>query len=456
MGIKILNNKKLYRDIVINNKLYRGSRDAGRKRNINYITSIFPDNYFSNKTVLDIGCAGGAICFYTALQGCKIATGIERDNEKISCANQIKKENNIGNVRFLELDIQDFLNRNKEKFDIVFALNILHHMENPFLFLKEISQIAQEAICIETPTKSIYGFKTHRVVKPWNQDYTAFMENNGFDLRKKFTSGDDGEKFYGGKRMAYLFEVNREKKAKLKQLEKYRKYREECKNYIYSNRYFLPGGPDNLISHLKKLLKEGTIDRYSNFLFLGPSASGKTHLYCTQVEKEKRVKKIFQYREKLDEFLNPNQEKHNIFSHLAPNYNLDEAIAILRKHPRIICIICFCDFNTHVMRLLERERMRRGSRISIPGYDKPLQYDYIGLMEKLARYNIKYFIVDTGWGHDTLYEKYYGGNPNSFIEILRRELDPFIYFLKQREFKKFRAYLARRINKIIKFKRTKK
>lgn len=224
----ILENKKLYRDIVINNKLYRGSRDTARKRNINYITAIFPDKYFLNKTVLDLGCAGGAICFHAALQGCKLAVGVDKDNENISCATQIKDEHNIGNIGFFNLDLYDFLVGNKEKFDVIFALNILHHVDKPLALLRDVCRTAQEAICIETPVGDIFDPELGRVVKSRNQDYITFMGNYGFDLKREFVSGKDSKNFFGGERVVYLFEVNEEKRSKLEQLEKYREYRDEC------------------------------------------------------------------------------------------------------------------------------------------------------------------------------------------------------------------------------------
>ena len=93
-------------------------------------------------------------------------------------------------------------------------------------------------------------------MKSRNQDYAAFMENSGFNLRKESISGRDSRNFYGGERIIYLFEVNREKKNKLEQLEKYRKYRDEYKDYIYSNSSFLPVASDNLIDCLRNSQKK--------------------------------------------------------------------------------------------------------------------------------------------------------------------------------------------------------
>jgi SAM-dependent methyltransferase len=445
--IVILENKKLYRDIVIDDKLYRGSRDTGRKRSIDYITSIFPNDYFLNKTVLDLGCAGGAICFHTALQGCRLAVGIEKDDGSINSAVQIMNEHNIGNVKFLKSDVCDFLAENKENFDVVFALNILHHIDKPFAFLRHVCRVAQEAICMETPVDDIFEPGLGRVIKSQNQKYIAFMGNNGFDLRRDFISGRDSKNFFGGERVVYLFEANREKKSKLEQLEKYRKYRDDCKDYIYSKPYFLNVSSNDLNPYLKKLLHEGSIDKHSNFLLLGPNGSGKSYIYL-KVEERKRLKKVFENIELLDDFLHPDGEKCNMFSHVVPGRDLDGPLDRLREHPKIICIICFCDFDTHIARLLERERVRAGTYQKISDYDEPLQYDYIALIEKLQWHNVKFFVIDTGYGHDTVYEDYLGKTPlykkyerfiplpDPFIEKIGKRIDYFIYLFKHMQFKR--------------------
>ena len=181
---------------------------------------------------------------------------------------------------------------------------------------------------------------------------------------------------------------------------------------------------------------------------------GKSYIYL-KARENRRAHKVFEHAENLDEFLNPDEERHNMFSYIVPGHDLDDVIARLKEHPKITCIICFCDFDTHVARLLERERIREGTMITISGRDQPLQYDYIALIERLAHFNIKYFIVDTGYGHDTSYERYLGRIPwykkyqnsvpllrNSLVQVMARWLDNLMYFLKRRQFKRMARLLV--------------
>jgi len=67
---------------------------------------------------------------------------------------------------------------------------------------------------------------------------------------------------------------------------------------------------------------------------------------------------------------------------------------------------------------------------------------------KARTYNVKFFIIDTGYGRDTSYEKYYGKIPlykkyedllpipNSFIEEIGKQIDYFTYLFKHRYFKR--------------------
>lgn len=139
---------KLYRKFKLSGKSYVGTEDK-HKRDTMYILDLFPENFFRDKTILDIGCAGGAICF---LAGAKSATGIDTNKERVAAANKIKKENEIESIDFICGNVNEWYKG--QFFDCVFLLNVLHHEKDPSILL---NKLRCKYICIEHPVKGYFS-----------------------------------------------------------------------------------------------------------------------------------------------------------------------------------------------------------------------------------------------------------------------------------------------------------
>lgn len=119
---------------------------------------------FENKTILDIGCCYGYFSFKIEEQNAKEITSLERCKEIINIAEKIRflkkskiilKEGEIENILF------------KKHFDIILALNMLHHVKNISKALDNIFSmgdciifeilLAQEKIILESGEK--WGFR---------------------------------------------------------------------------------------------------------------------------------------------------------------------------------------------------------------------------------------------------------------------------------------------------------
>jgi SAM-dependent methyltransferase len=181
----ILNDVKLYRTIKINNKKYLGSKDK-RVRDIVYIVNLFPSNWFDGKTVLDVGCAGGAICFAVSPM-VREAIGIDISWKRIAAAYKIARENAVSNVWFYPQNINDCYMAN---FDCIFLLNVLHHEKDPTILLGRCCSSAKEYVCIEHPRKGYfssndaYAASEKKNICDW-KDVEAFVLSHGFKLATK-------------------------------------------------------------------------------------------------------------------------------------------------------------------------------------------------------------------------------------------------------------------------------
>jgi 2-polyprenyl-6-hydroxyphenyl methylase/3-demethylubiquinone-9 3-methyltransferase len=97
-------------------------------------------NTYEGLDILDVGCGGGLVCEPMARLGGSV-TGIDADENAIAVAQEHAKEE--------ELDINyqatssDELVQSEQKFDVVLALEIIEHVDNPDLFVKSVMDLCK-------------------------------------------------------------------------------------------------------------------------------------------------------------------------------------------------------------------------------------------------------------------------------------------------------------------------
>ena len=147
---------KTYRIINVNGVSYLG-KDSNKKRTSNYIIEAAGGHeYFTNKKVLDLACASGAILFEIK-DVIKSAIGVDVDLKKLKTGQEIIAENQIENISLHEMRLEKYLSHNDKKFDCIFLLNILHHLPRPVDILRLAAELSEDTICIEAPEKGFYN-----------------------------------------------------------------------------------------------------------------------------------------------------------------------------------------------------------------------------------------------------------------------------------------------------------
>lgn len=192
---------ELYRTFILDGEKYRGGKDR-RGVKIDYILDMLPD--VSGQRILDIGCAGGGISMALAKRGA-IVTAIDIEPKGIAAAKKIAKIHHVDNVNFSVGNLWDM--KNKQAYDGVLLLNVLHHEKNQRLSLKLISRLAKKWICIEYPKHPYYSggkaFHPTKKILPLDWKYIKKdMEKYGFALERLETSPD---KFVRGRRRVGFF-----------------------------------------------------------------------------------------------------------------------------------------------------------------------------------------------------------------------------------------------------------
>jgi SAM-dependent methyltransferase len=115
------------------------------------------DKTFANRAVLDIGCAIGDTLFRSERYGATRLLGIELNESRFAAAKALatllhsSAEIRFGN--FLDIELA-------EKFDDVFALNVIHHVSDFRGFLVKAATLAKERLIVEFPAITDPAFES--------------------------------------------------------------------------------------------------------------------------------------------------------------------------------------------------------------------------------------------------------------------------------------------------------
>jgi len=102
---------------------------------VNYINDLFPLN---EKNILDVGCGGGILAESMAKLGGNV-TGIDQSEIAIKIAKLHAKENNLS-IDYNLLNIEEFLKKDSNKFDVITCLEMIEHVPDPASIIKSCSK----------------------------------------------------------------------------------------------------------------------------------------------------------------------------------------------------------------------------------------------------------------------------------------------------------------------------
>ncbi|XP_018048992.1 PREDICTED: ubiquinone biosynthesis O-methyltransferase, mitochondrial-like [Atta colombica] len=122
-----------------------------------------PDFPLEKIKIVDVGCGGGILAESLARVGAQV-TGIDASEQLIKVAkNHIKLNRDISEkVNYIYTTVEDFVNKENENstYDAVVASEVLEHVSDPQLFLKECVKIVK-------PGKSIFLTTINRTLTSW-------------------------------------------------------------------------------------------------------------------------------------------------------------------------------------------------------------------------------------------------------------------------------------------------
>ncbi len=101
-----------------------------------------------DKTVLDLGCAEGAISLHALNCGAAVVHGVERNDEYIEAGYTVCRGRN---AIFWQMDLAEFHHKHPTsgllpRYDIVLLLSIIHKLADPLTFLDYCATLTDELV----------------------------------------------------------------------------------------------------------------------------------------------------------------------------------------------------------------------------------------------------------------------------------------------------------------------
>jgi len=109
---------------------------------------VMPES-LAGRSVLDVGCHVGFFCFEAERRGATRVLGTEIKSERLEQAKVLKS---VLESR-ADFEHRDVLTEPAdEQFDLVLALNVIHHVTDPFAAIKALAAVTKWRLALEFPT----------------------------------------------------------------------------------------------------------------------------------------------------------------------------------------------------------------------------------------------------------------------------------------------------------------
>jgi len=108
------------------------------------------DKSWNNLNCLDVACNEGYFSFELCKRGVNRVLGFDARSTNIKKANFLKNYFGFKNLEFFIDDINSIDHTKLEKFDVVFLLGLLYHVENPMMILRKIRNLTKTLCIIDT------------------------------------------------------------------------------------------------------------------------------------------------------------------------------------------------------------------------------------------------------------------------------------------------------------------
>lgn len=112
------------------------------------LAHVFPEG-MSTLRVADLGCLEGGYSLGLAQLGATVV-GVEVRPENIDKCGLVRAQSGLSNLSFVAEDVKEFTARRFGTFDVVLALGILYHLDDPVTWLRQIAAATRRLLFLDT------------------------------------------------------------------------------------------------------------------------------------------------------------------------------------------------------------------------------------------------------------------------------------------------------------------
>jgi SAM-dependent methyltransferase len=100
--------------------------------------------------ILDLGCLEGGYCAAFSRLGAAEVVGVEARPTNIARCEFVKSHAGLENVTFVHADVKEITSQELGCFDATFAAGILYHLDDPYDFLRRVSELTTDLLVLDT------------------------------------------------------------------------------------------------------------------------------------------------------------------------------------------------------------------------------------------------------------------------------------------------------------------
>ena len=106
---------------------------------LKYIKNICP---IENKLILDVGCGGGILSASLSKNKAKVI-GIDPSKKLIHIASKYAEKNRL-DAKFLNVTLEEYVEKVGNKFDIITCMELIEHVEDPSTFIETLKPLLKK------------------------------------------------------------------------------------------------------------------------------------------------------------------------------------------------------------------------------------------------------------------------------------------------------------------------
>ena len=133
-------------------------------------------------SALDLASHQGWFSLQAAAMGCASVTGLEPRARHVEDARLMAEACAVGNVRFVQSDIQHIADTDIEPAEIVLMLGLIYHLENPVAAIRTAHAYCRRVCLIETQVgphlSGMLDWGSHEFVRPIQGCFTVIDETD--------------------------------------------------------------------------------------------------------------------------------------------------------------------------------------------------------------------------------------------------------------------------------------